>query len=80
MINNFFSFFAADSRSPAVTFKIVGDAGNGVGMGEEVYRSVIVAVLSISKNAAGHELRQAHGAGKGAGYFGRIKSFLVRIL
>ena len=64
MVNDFFLFFAADAGLPAVAFEIVGDAGHLIGIGEQVNGSVIIAVLAVGQDTAGHKLGIPHGAGE----------------
>jgi hypothetical protein len=62
-----------------MTFEIVGDAGYGVGMGEKIDGPVVVTILAVSKNAAGHKLRISDGTGKRSRRFGGVNAFLFGI-
>ena len=78
-VDHLFGLLAADRGLPAVAFEVVGNAGDGIGMGAQVDLSVHVAVLGVGQDAGRHELRKPDGPGVGAGDAGRVDLLALRV-
>ena len=76
MVNNFFGFFAADARAPAMTLEKISDAGHRIGMIEQIDIAVIVSVFAVCQNIGGHELGISNRPGNGSRHFGRVQALL----